>query len=260
MAEPVLEVQELDLSFKGLMAVNKVSFKVFPEEVVALIGPNGSGKTSVLNIINGVYRPDQGQVFCMGRRVDTLPPHEIAMLGIARVFQLTELFPSLTTLDNILVGCHTQMKGNVLSCGIYWWLHQKRELAMREWAEQVIAFFELGRYRNQIVANLPFGVQKLIGVARAFALRPRVILLDEPSTGMTRPEKENLSRFLLRIKYEHHIPMLWVEHDVELVGDLCDRVIVLSEGRKIAEGMPESVLIDPEVVEIYVGLKRAPGA
>jgi len=255
--EVCLEVRELSLSFGGIRALDGISLEVRRGEIFGLVGPNGAGKTCVLNIINGVYRPEKGRVFLEGRDITGLPSHKIAALGVGRTFQNVELFPHMTVLENLLLGCHTAMKSNLFSAGIFWGLGQKEELEFRRRVEEVIDFLELERYRKQQVAGLPFGVQKLVGVGRALAMKPRILLLDEPSSGMNRQEKEDLARFLLRIKYELGIPMLWVEHDIKLIGDLADRLAVLHYGRKIAEGRLEEVTARPEVIEAYLGRREA---
>ena len=248
-----LEVRDLGLSFGGIRALDGVSLAVCGGEIVGLVGPNGAGKTCILNIINGVYRPDRGSVLFEGREVLGLPPHKIAALGVARTFQNVELFRNMTVLDNLLLGCHHQMRSGIFSAGLFWGLAQREEVTFRGQVEGVIDFLELEKYRKQLVANLPFGVQKLVGVGRALVMRPRLLLLDEPSSGLNRQEKEDLARFLLRIKYELGIPMVWVEHDIKLVGDLADRIAVLHYGQKIAEGTLEEISNDPQVVRAFLG-------
>lgn len=251
--DAILQAANLRLSFGGIQAVDGVSLEVVSDEIVGLVGPNGSGKTSVLNIINGLYKADSGKVIFDGKDITRLPPYKVASLGIGRSFQLVELFRLMTVLENLLLGCHTALKSNILSGGIFWGLAQKEEIAFRHWVEEVIDFMELERYRKQMVGSLPFGVQKLVGVARALCIKPKVMLLDEPSSGMNRQEKEDLARFLLRIKYELGIPILWVEHDMKLIGDLADRLVVLHYGRKLAEGSLEEVKSNPEVVTAFLG-------
>ena len=250
----VIEARNLHLSFGGLQAVEGVSFKILPSEIFALVGPNGSGKTSILNMVSGIYRCDSGEIVYGGENIIKLPPHKRAHIGIARTFQMVELFSHLSVLDNLLLACHTRMKSNIFGCGLFWGFAQKEELLFRELVEQVIEFFEIEQYRKEPVANLPLGTMKLVGVARALVMRPKLLLLDEPSAGMTFQEKEDLARFLLRIKFEIGIPMLWVEHDVKMVTDIGDRAMVLDFGQEIASGTPEDVLQNPEVQKVYFGL------
>ena len=253
MKDAILEIRDLNLSFGGLKVVDNVSLKLFPGEFLGMVGPNGSGKTCVLNMINSIYKPDSGEIVFDGAVITDCPTHEVSRLGIGRAFQLVELFPHMTVLENLLLGCHTRMKGNILTCGLFFNLAQKEEISFRRRVEEVLDFLELGLYRNKVVTNLPFGIQKMVGLGRALAGDPKILLLDEPSAGMVREEKERLARFLLRIKYELEIPVMWVEHDVKLVTDLCDRLAVLSYGRLLADGSPEEVINNPEVVRTYFG-------
>ncbi len=253
MAEMLLEVRDIHLSFGGLVALNGIDLKVYQEEIFGLVGPNGAGKTCLLNIISGVYKPDRGSVIYQGKDITGLPPNKSPGIGIARTFQLVELFKSMNVLDNILLGCHSKMRGNVFTGSIFWGLGQKEEVRFREKVERVIEFLELERYRRVPVGGLPFGIQKLVGVARALAMEPRILLLDEPSSGMNRQEKEDLARFMLRIKYELGVPMIWVEHDMKMIADLTDRLAVFHYGRKIADGSTEDVMNHPDVLQAYLG-------
>jgi len=253
--KPVLQVLDLKLSFGGIRALDGVDLLVKPGEIVGLIGPNGSGKTSVLNIISGLYKADNGKILFDGKDITGFPPHKIASMGIGRSFQLAELFRLMTVLENLLLGCHTEMKSNLFSSGVFWGMAQKEEIAFRKRVEEVIDFMELARYRKHMVGSLSIGLQKLVGVARALCMHPRIMFLDEPSSGMNRQEKEDLARFVMRIKYELGIPVLWVEHDMKLIGDLTDRLVVLHCGRKIAEGTFGEVTTNPEVVRAFLGVQ-----
>jgi len=249
----ILEIEELTLEFEGLRALEGVSLAVAPGALHALVGPNGAGKTSLLNCVGGFYAPTGGRVSFGGAPIHGLRPHRVAAHGIARTFQFVELFRHMTVLDNILLGRHRHMRAGVAAGALFWGRSRREEALHRRRVEEIIEFLELERHRKEPIATLPFGVQKLVGIGRALALEPALLLLDEPSTGMNREEKENLARFLLRIKHELHVTMLWVEHDMELVGDLADAVTVLDFGQKIAEGPAAAVLRDPRVAEAYLG-------
>jgi branched-chain amino acid transport system ATP-binding protein len=249
----VLSVEDVTLEFEGLRALSGVSFGAAEGSLTALVGPNGAGKTSLLNCVGGFYVPTRGRVTFAGTTISGLPPHRIAAHGVARVFQFMELFRHMTVLDNILLGRHRHMRAGVVAGSLFWGPSRREEVRERRRVEEVVEFLELERYRREPIASLPFGVQKLVGVGRALAMEPKLLLLDEPSTGMNREEKENLARFLLRIKHELGTTMLWIEHDMELVGDLAERVVVLDFGQKIAEGLPDVVLRDARVAEAYLG-------
>lgn len=256
----VLDVEDVSLEFEGLQALSGVSFSVADGSLTALVGPNGAGKTSLLNCVGGFYVPTRGRVTFDGTRISGLAPHRVAGHGIARTFQFVELFRHMTVLDNILLGRHRHMRAGVVAGSLFWGRSRREETRARRRAEEVIEFLELERHRKEPIAGLPFGVQKLVAVGRALAMEPRLLLLDEPSTGMNREEKENLARFLLRIRHELGTTMLWIEHDMELVGDLAETVVVLDFGHKIAEGPPDTVLHDPRVAEAYLGPGYATGA
>ena len=256
----VLSVEEVTLEFEGLRALSSVSFGVDEGSLTALVGPNGAGKTSLLNCMGGFSTPTRGRITFCGAPLSGLPPHRVAAAGVARSFQFVELFRHMSVLDNILLGRHRHMRAGVLAGSLFWGASLREETRERKRAEEVIEFLELERYRMEPVASLPFGVQKLVGVGRALAMEPRLLLLDEPSTGMNREEKENLARFMLRIKHELSTTMLWVEHDMELVADLADTVTVLDFGEKIAQGPPDAVLRDPRVAEAYLGRASTKGA
>jgi branched-chain amino acid transport system ATP-binding protein len=248
-----LAVEELRLRFGGLVVLDDVSFYVERGELFALIGPNGAGKTSVFNCISGLYRPQGGRIRFQGRDLVGTRPHGVARLGVARTFQHGELFPHLTVVENLLVGRHARFRTGIFGDALFTGHARRQEVEHRRAAEEVLDFVELGRYRHVPVDSLPFGRQKLVGFARALALEPKLLLLDEPSAGLNRDEREDLARFVLRIKHELGIPMVWIEHDMQMVADLADRIFVLDYGRPLAQGTPGEVLNDPRVVAAYLG-------
>jgi branched-chain amino acid transport system ATP-binding protein len=250
-----LSINQIDLSIGGLKILNDISLNIYKGDLFALIGPNGAGKTSLLNCISGIYNPTRGHILINGHDLAKLKSHEVAQIGIARTFQLSELFRHMNVLENLLAGRHTKMKSGLLSNGFFWGKTIKEEVEHREAVEKVIEFLELGKYRKSQSSSLPYGTQKIVGLGRALAMEPQILLLDEPSAGMNRQEKEDLARFILRIKHDSGITLIWVEHDMQLVGDLADEMAVLNFGTRIAEGKPEEVLNDPQVIKTYLGTK-----
>src|SRR3954447_6217572 len=248
-----LELRGVHLAFAGLKVLDNVSFLLDAGELLALIGPNGAGKTSVLNCICGIYRPSAGEVFFAGERITGEPPHAVARRGVARTFQHGELLPHLSVLENLLIGRHSRVQSGFFSQALFLPSARAAERSQREAVERIVEFVELERYRHQPVGTLGFGIQKIVGFARALALEPKVLLLDEPSAGLNREEREDLARYLLRIRHELGKTMIWVEHDMQMVADLADRVFVLNYGMPLAEGLPETVLRDPRVVDAYLG-------
>jgi branched-chain amino acid transport system ATP-binding protein len=250
MAELALE--GLSLRFGGLTVLDRVSFAVEAGELFALIGPNGAGKTSVLNCISGIYR-GQGAIRFQNEDIAGRAPHAIAQLGLARTFQHGELFPHMSVLENLLTARHARIATGAIGEMLFTRAVRRQEVRHREAVERIIEFVELEPWRHALVDALPFGLQKLVGFARALALEPKLLLLDEPSAGLNRDEREDLARFILRIKHELGIPMIWIEHDMQMVTDLADRIHVLDYGKTLAEGAPGVVLKDPRVIEAYLG-------
>jgi branched-chain amino acid transport system ATP-binding protein len=252
MAEPTLSVERLSLAFGGLRVLEGVSFSVHPGELLALIGPNGAGKTSILNCIGGIYRPSGGRIVFEGREVTGTRPHAMARLGLARTFQHGELFGHMTVLENLLVARHARIATSLLGEGFRSRHTRRAEVEHRCVVEEILAFVELTRYRHQPVSALPFGIQKVIGFARALALEPRVLLLDEPSAGASLDDVRRLDTLLSRLR-DSGVAILLVEHNLRLVRSVADRVIVMAAGAVIATGTPAVVAADPDVRTAYLG-------
>lgn len=251
-----LEVENLTLRFGGLTVLDDVSFAVDPGQLFALIGPNGAGKTSALNCISGIYR-GTGAIRLRGKNIAGWAPHDIAQLGIARTFQHGELFAQMSVLENLLTGRHARIGTNPLAEMLFLPSVRRAEVAHREAVERIIDVVELERYRHAPVGSLPFGLQKIVGFARALALEPTALLLDEPSAGLNREEREDLARFILRIKHDLNMTIVWIEHDMQMIADLADFIHVLDYGRTIAQGLPAEVLADENVIRAYLGRKTA---
>jgi len=249
----LLSVQNVSLSFGGTQALSHVRFDVRAGEILALIGPNGAGKTSMLNCLNGFYRPDTGRILFDGHDLTRLPRHRIAQLGISRTFQNIALYTGLSTLDNLLAARHIHMRAGLLDCLLYWGRAHREDLVHRQIVEDIIDFLEMEHIRKAVVGALPHGLRKRVELGRALALEPRLLLLDEPMTGMNQEEKEDMARFILDIHERQKMTVLLVEHDMGLVMDIAERVVVLDFGMLIAAGAPDEIRHNPAVINAYLG-------
>ncbi|WP_170984483.1 ABC transporter ATP-binding protein [Rhodoligotrophos defluvii] len=247
-----LVLEKVSLGFGGLTVLNEVSFSVRNGDLFALIGPNGAGKTSVLNCISGIYRPS-GTITFHDTSLVGLTPHDIAARGVRRTFQHGEMFAQMTIADSLLTARHSLMDTGIWSEMLRTRKMRREEERHRQAVDEMIGFFELEKFRDRKVGTLPFGLQKIVGFARALCAEPSILLLDEPSAGLTQPEREDLAFFMLKIKAERNLPMLWIEHDMQMVSDLADRVHVLDYGRSLAEGDPATVMADHNVISAYLG-------
>jgi len=248
-----LHVQDIHLSFGGTKALVGISFNVNRGEILAIIGPNGAGKTSLLNCFNRFYRPERGQIIFEGNDLTQLPPYRIAQLRIARTFQNIALYTGMSVLDNLMAARHVHMKYGMLSGAIYFGNALKEEVCHRRVVEDIIDFLEIEHIRKAVVGALPYGLRKRVELGRALALEPKLLLLDEPMAGMNLEEKEDMARFILDIHELQDTTILLIEHDMGLVMDIADRVVVLDFGLKIAEGTPDQIKNDSKVIQAYLG-------
>jgi len=257
--EVQLAVRNVSKRFGGVRAVEAIDLDVRQGQILSVIGPNGAGKTSLLNMISGFYQPDTGTVTMEGRDITNSRPNQIAERGIARTFQNIALFRGMTVLDNLMLGRHVHMKAGVLSSFIYWGLAQKEEVANRARVEEIIDFLKLQDLRKQPTGALAYGLQKRVELGRALALDPKVLLLDEPMGGMNQDEKEDMARYILDVNEEWGVTVVLIEHDMGVVMDISDYVVVLEQGSRIAGGTPDEVQRNPEVIRAYLGTSKGGG-
>ena len=251
-----LKVENLSISFGGIKAVENVSFEAQHNKILSIIGPNGSGKTTIFNMISGIYKPNAGKVLLDKENLVGFQPDKIARKGIARTFQNIQLFGNASVMDNLMLGRHIHMKSGVLSGAFMWGRHSRtarEEIKNREIIERIIDFLDLQSLRDHFVSNLPYGKRKLVELGRALALEPKVLLLDEPSAGMNTEEKEDLKIWIKDIQEDYQVTILLIEHDMNMVMGISDRILAISQGVKITEGTPQEVQKHPDVIAAYLG-------
>ncbi len=249
----ILDVKDISLSFGGVNALTGVSFDVCEHEIRAIIGPNGAGKSSMLNCINGVYHPQQGTITFRGKTFSNMNSRQVAEMGIARTFQNLALFKGMSVVDNIMTGRNLQMRSNLFLQALRIGPAQREETQQRQFVEHIIDFLEIQPYRKTPVGRMPYGLQKRVDLGRALAMEPQVLLLDEPMAGMNVEEKQDMSRFILDVNDEFGTTIVLIEHDMSVVMDLSDRVVVLDYGKKIGDGTPGEVRANPDVISAYLG-------
>ncbi|MBV2263982.1 MAG: ABC transporter ATP-binding protein [Thauera sp.] len=251
--EVILDLQNISLRFGGVKALTDISFDIREHEIRSIIGPNGAGKSSMLNVINGVYHPQEGRILYRGQERKRLEPYMAARQGIARTFQNIALFKGMSVLDNIMTGRNLMMKSNLLQMALYWGAAQKEEIAHRAKVEEVIDFLEIQSVRKTPVGQLPYGLQKRVELGRALAAEPTMLLLDEPMAGMNVEEKQDMCRFILDVNDQFGTTIVLIEHDMGVVMDISDRVVVLDYGKKIGDGVPDEVRNNEDVIRAYLG-------
>ena len=252
--EVILGVKNISLAFGGVKALSDISFDVREHEVRAIIGPNGAGKTSMLNCINGVYTPQHGTISFKGQTFDHMDSHQVAQMGIARTFQNLALFKGMNVIDNLMSGRNLRMKSNIFLQALHIGPAAREEMEHREFVEHIIDFLEIQAYRKTPVGQLPYGLQKRVDLGRALSMEPQVLLLDEPMAGMNLEEKQDMCRFVLDINDEFGTTVVLIEHDMSVVMDISDRVVVLDYGKKIGDGTPDEVRNNEDVISAYLGL------